>query len=186
MGPDLPPAPLILTLEMDTASSEFFERCRREYFPPELNRVPAHLSLFHKLPGEETQNVLEAVEEACRKRPPMKIRIAGTRNLGRGVAFRVQSAALARFRAELAHAYASWLTPQDRQPFNPHITIQNKVTPEEARRVFSLLTGGGWPQSLTGVGAAVWRYLGGPWERLHVYSFRDAEEPILNQDTQSP
>jgi len=178
MGPSVPPAPLILTLEMDSASSDFFERCRREYFPLELNRVPAHLSLFHRLPGEETQGVLEAVEEACRKRSLMKIQIAGIRNLGHGVAFRAQSAVLTRFRAELAHTYASWLIPQDRQPFNPHITIQNKVTPEEARRVFALLGGGVGPQSLTGVGVAVWRYLGGPWERLRVYTFHNAEEPI--------
>ncbi len=170
-----PPAPLILTLEMDSSSFDFFEACRREYFPRELNRVPAHLTLFHRLPAEETRVIVETLEAACREQSPTAIHIAGLRNLGRGVAFRVESAALARFRSQLAAAYSVWLTPQDRQPFKPHITVQNKVTPEEARRVLAVLGGGSWSHSVTGVGVLLWRYLGGSWELLGVYAFRGGQ-----------
>jgi hypothetical protein len=44
--------PLILTLGLDRASFERFEALRRAHFPPALNRVPAHVTLFHHLPGE--------------------------------------------------------------------------------------------------------------------------------------
>ena len=45
--------PLILTLALDDLSFARFDALRREHFPPTLNRIPAHVTLFHHLPGEE-------------------------------------------------------------------------------------------------------------------------------------
>jgi len=49
----LSPAPLILTLTLDEASQAFFDEQRRQYFPPKINYLSAHLTLFHALPGAE-------------------------------------------------------------------------------------------------------------------------------------
>ena len=51
------PAPLILTLELDERSFAFFGAQRRRYFPPERNFIPAHLTLFHALPGEHLPSI---------------------------------------------------------------------------------------------------------------------------------
>jgi hypothetical protein len=40
------PAPLILALALDAASTTRFEALRREHFPPGRNLVPAHLAPF--------------------------------------------------------------------------------------------------------------------------------------------
>ena len=45
--------PFLVTLGFDEATFTRLEELRRRYFPPERNVVPAHLSLFHRLPPEE-------------------------------------------------------------------------------------------------------------------------------------
>ena len=54
--------------------------------------------------------------------------------MGRGVAYRLDSPALPALRRELASEWSKWLTPPDSQRFQPHVTVQNKVDPTEARR----------------------------------------------------
>src|SRR3954447_20532670 len=56
-------APLILTLGLDPETQAWLESMRRAHFPPARNLVPAHVTLFHALPGEhaaEIQGVLAA------------------------------------------------------------------------------------------------------------------------------
>jgi len=64
------------------------------------------------------------------------------------------------------------LTPQDRVPWRPHVTIQNKVERREAIALQMILQGGAFPRSLEIHGLASWRYLGGPWESVRTYPFR--------------
>jgi hypothetical protein len=45
--------PLILTLKMDRESFSRFEGLRQAHFPPHRNFIPAHLTLFHHLPGDD-------------------------------------------------------------------------------------------------------------------------------------
>ena len=44
-------APLILTALLEPDAAARFEAMRRAYFPPARNKTPAHLTLFHALPG---------------------------------------------------------------------------------------------------------------------------------------
>ena len=46
-------APLILTLALDAATQSWLESMRRAHFPPARNLVPAHVTLFHALPGDQ-------------------------------------------------------------------------------------------------------------------------------------
>jgi hypothetical protein len=144
---------------------------RRTHFPPERNQVPAHLTLFHHLPpdvGAELDRRLASYAAGPRPRAT----IAGIMNLGGGTAFRVDSEGLEHIRDDLAQALRGLLTPQDQAGWRPHITIQNKVEPKEAKRLQQILAASFQPRPLAIKGLASWRYLGGPWEPVKSYTFR--------------
>lgn len=155
-------APLIVTARLDAATFARFDGLRRAHFPPALNQLPAHLTLFHHLPGDALGEVVDASVEAVRE-APFALRVSGVRSLGRGVAFALESSLLAQARAAIARRFAGRLTRQDEQGFRPHVTVQNKVSPDEARALLAELSAGFTPFDAQATGLLVWRYLGGPW-----------------------
>jgi hypothetical protein len=94
-------------------------------------------------------------------------------DLGGGAAFRVVSPELDRIREELAHDLYGLLGAQDARGWRPHITVQNKVASKVARSLIAKLQQGFARRSLTIGGLGLHRYLGGPWERIAAYSFRN-------------
>jgi 2'-5' RNA ligase len=166
-----PAAPLILTLALDGEAFAVFDGLRREHFPPERNVVPAHVTLFHALPGEQRSAIGSLLGLLCRRQKPVAVSVTGLRFMGRGVAFSLESPALQALRRELAGEWSPWLTPQDGQRFQPHVTIQNKVAPEEARALHRRLSAEFEPFAFRGEGLILWRYLGGPWERIRLFRF---------------
>lgn len=164
--------PLILTARADPASMARFEALRRAHYPPELNRVPAHISLFHHLPGSEVDAVIDRLKFAARHHPAPSVEVAGLRSLGRGVALTLHGDALADLRADLADAWAPLLIPQDRQGWRGHVTIQNKVDPNLARKTLAALSANFVPWTARIAGIDVWRYLGGPWEAVRFVALR--------------
>ena len=171
------PSPLVLTLRLDDASQERFDELRRTHFPPERNHIPAHLTLFHHLPGEEEMAVRSTLEGISQEWEPISLQVTGLRFLGRGVAYRLESAPLKALRAELGREWEPWLTPQDRQKHAPHVTVQNKVSPELARLTHERLQAEFAPFSVRGEGLLLWRYLGGPWGPLGEYAFGGGGRP---------
>ena len=91
--------PLILTLMLDADTQAWLDALRRAHFPPERNLVPAHVTLFHALPGAELDSVLAAISEECRGAAPIEARIGPPRFLGRGVALAVAAPAATRWRS---------------------------------------------------------------------------------------
>lgn len=158
------PHPLILTLAFDPDTFARLDALRRRHFPPARNLVPAHVTLFHALPGGAEADIRDELRAVAAPHPPMPVRFPGVRSLGRGVAVTVEAPDLARLRGRLATAWVRWLTPQDRQPYRPHVTVQNKVTPAEARAVLDELAAGWEAFAGTGTGLLLWEYHGGPWE----------------------
>ncbi len=128
--------------------------------------MPAHISLFHSLPGAERDSILETLAKACRQRTPFPMTVSGLRNLGGGVAFAIESGALKTLHTELVRAFSEWLTPQDKQGFRPHITVQNKVTGSQAKGLIATLQVQSKPTDVYATGVQLWRYLGGPWESI--------------------
>ncbi len=165
------PAPLILTLAMDERSFAFFDEQRRRYFPPERNFIPAHLTLFHRLPGDQTEAVRLKLEQRSAEQSCFPLDVTGLRSLGRGVAYTLHAPELAALRESLAQHWLQWLTPQDRQKHQPHVTIQNNVDAEKARRLLVELQAGFNPRQVRAQGLDLWRYLGGPWELIRHYPF---------------
>ncbi len=164
-------APLILSLQLDNESQAQFDRLRERYFPPILNIVPAHVTLFHHLPGEELPSILSFLQQVTAVQSPLPVQVTGLRSLGKGVAFTLESSALTSLRGRLAEEWQPWLTPQDRQRFKPHITVQNKVTPETARETLALLQASFKSYTATALGLHLWHYRNGPWEHIRTFSF---------------
>ena len=158
------PAPLLLTLELAEPAQSLFQTLRERHFPAARNQVPAHVSLFHALPGAARVPILDLLR-ALAAAPPA-ITVEAPRSLGHGVAFPLTAPELLVLRTHLADAWQPWLSAQDRQPYRPHVTIQNKVTPEQARETQARLARGFVPWCTHGAALLLWRYLGGPWEAL--------------------
>ncbi|PPK97337.1 2'-5' RNA ligase [Kineococcus xinjiangensis] len=158
-------APLVVTLLLDEAAQARFDDLRRRHFPPERNHLAAHVTLFHALPSERSAEVLRDVSRAT-ARAPFPVAVTRVRFLGRGVAYDLAAPELDALRAELAAAWAPWLTPQDSRRFAAHVTVQNKVDPERARALHAELAAAPPLPDATATGVAVWRYLGGPWEAV--------------------
>ncbi len=167
-------APLILSALFGPADFDYLDGLRRAHFPPDRNVIAAHLTLFHHLPPSVADEVERRVAELCRAAPPAAV-ISEPVNLGRGVALRVRSPELAAMRADLAEAFATMLTPQDGQGWRAHVTIQNKVRPEEARALLTTMRAGWRERPLAIVGLAGWWYRDGPWEVAFRRSFRGVE-----------
>ena len=162
--------PLIVTALFGDGDNGWLQQLRRTHYPAELNRVPAHLTLFRQLPPSLETELATRLARAVAA-PPPHATIAGVMDLGEGTALRVESEALEAVRAELAEAFHGLLTPQDRA-WRPHVTIQNKVARAEARRLQRDLGATFEPRPLAIRGLAAWRYLGGPWAPVRDWSFR--------------
>ena len=163
--------PLVLTVMLDADTQNWLDSLRRAHFPSERNLVPAHVTLFHALPGDEADAVLAALAEECRAAQPSAVRIGPPRFLGRGVALEVSAPEVAALRARLAARWRDQLTPQDRQGWRPHATVQNKVAPETARALHASLAAALPPRAATAEGLLLWRYRGGPWEPAGRFAF---------------
>ena len=149
----------------------WLQQLRRTHYPPERNRVPAHLTLFRQLPPSLEAELAQRLTAAAAA-PPPGATIAGIVDLGEGTALRVESEALAAIRGELADAFQGLLTPQDLTLWRPHVTIQNKVEPRDAKRLQQQLRATLEPRPLAIRALATWRYRDGPWEPLRTHSFR--------------
>lgn len=155
--------PVVLTAVLEPSTQDRFDELRRRHFPPERNHLDAHLTLFHHLPGSESDAIADEVRRAT-ERPSPTARVTGPRLLGRGVAFALDCPELAGLRADLARTWSAWLTRQDAGKTDLHVTVQNKVTPEQARALHASLAAEFTPYDVPVTGLALWRYDGGPWE----------------------
>jgi hypothetical protein len=164
--------PLILTALLEPPVQARFEDLRRRHYPAALNQVPAHVSLFHQLPGSELEAVKRRLKALCGEMAPPAVEVTGLKLLGRGVAYKLRTPLLVSLRAELADGWSTLLIPQDRAGFDPHVTIQNKVTPAEAKATMAALSAGFQPHATRAVAIAIWRYCDGPWQALGSVAFR--------------
>jgi 2'-5' RNA ligase len=159
--------PLILTLRLDPVSQAFFDELRARHFPPERNYLKAHLTLFHQLPQVAvTYDHLAQVRQV-----PFRLDVSGLKSLGAGVAYTIAGAAIFHLRESLAAYFRPVLIPQDLQGFRPHITIQNKVKPDQAKSLLAALSGDFQPFEITATGLDLWEYLDGPWRHSFSYDF---------------
>lgn len=165
-------SPLILTLKLDQKTFSYFDQLRQQHFPPERNFLSAHITLFHSLPGEQKSSIQQTLQDFRSHISPLTLTFTTLRFLGKGVAVEVDCPELIQLRQQLATHWRDWLSRQDQQGYRPHITIQNKVTPDQARLLYDQLTSEWEAFQGTGEGLLLWYYKGGPWELANQFDFR--------------
>ncbi len=161
--------PLILALKLDDASFAYLDGLRKAHFPPALNYLDAHLTLFHHLP--DLPAVTDLLRTVAGAQLPISLEVTGLMKLGRGVAFRMKSEPLTQLQAYLKWQWREWLTPQDQQGFRPHVTVQNKVDPATANALYDALAAAFKPFTATGTGLSLWEYHNGPWQKREDFAF---------------
>ena len=68
--PSLPPAPLIITAQLPPAVLAWADGLRRAHFPPERNKIRAHVTLFNALPPSVEDEVRRVLARHSAAPPP--------------------------------------------------------------------------------------------------------------------
>lgn len=171
--------PFILTAVLPADLQGFAEVLRRAHFPPEKNHLHAHVTLFHSFAPALLEELRDFIPRITAEFAAPAGAVKGVMDLGRGTAIALHAPELLALRALIAEHFRGSLTAQDLHEPRPHITIQNKVTKEEARALQADL-----PRVLAPWLArpgfafpalALHRYRGGPWEHVKTSAFRGRE-----------
>jgi len=164
--------PFVLTLEMDGESFARFNELRQAHYPPERNLVPAHVTLFYRLPGGNGREIKALLTQTACSQKRFAISVGDVKELERGVAVFLHSPQLSALRGELAAEWWPWLTDQDRLGFRPHVTVASSLGAGEARHTRESIAATFRAPSMRAVGMHLWRYRNGPWESERLFSFR--------------
>ncbi|KAE8454355.1 hypothetical protein EG329_005280 [Mollisiaceae sp. DMI_Dod_QoI] len=172
--------PLILTLRLDAASETLLTTLRTRFFPSKLNYLSAHITLFHALPSSHLPLYTALLTNLSTTTHPFTIGLKSPFLLGKkGVAINVASFKLRKLHEELLKELDKEgvrLGEQDRGRLRPHVTVQNKVGEEEARRCLRELEGAWEERAGNAEGLSLWRYeVGGEWTFLRDFAFGGKE-----------
>lgn len=172
--------PLILTARIADPDLEPFHSLRQQHFPADRNFLSAHLTMFHRLPGEYVEQIAGSLDEIAAEQMRFCAEVPGVRHLGAGVAFVIKSSELQDVYARLRSRFMPWLGGQDLQTWKPHITIQNKVSRKQADALHRRLSEDFRPSKIEVTGVDLWRYLGGPWQHERSATFENADRGYLS------
>ena len=126
--------PFILTLEMDGEAFAALDALRRRYYAQERNQVPAHVTLFYRLPRERSREIKLLLVQMASAQRSIEVPAGEVRATERGVAIFLHSPQLSSLRERLASEMDPWLREEDRARFQPHVTLQTTLNEGEARR----------------------------------------------------
>lgn len=93
-------------------------------------------------------------------------------SLGRGTAIKLTSPPMIDIWRGLADRFHGLLTPQDEHKPRLHVTIQNKVSPRDAKALQAELEPEIEPRDFRFSGLSLHIYRDGPWEFVRTYPFR--------------
>lgn len=171
------PAPLIVTAELPPDLFSWANRLRTNHFPPERNFLQAHVTLFHALPPSAEGELRDCLKELVRSNPPVPARLVGLMKLGKGTALKLESEGMIALWQEIADRFHGLLSPQDQHKPRLHVTVQNKVSIEEAKALQAHLAPRVQPRDFAFAGLAYHYYRGGPWELAGKFAFRGKSRP---------
>lgn len=172
---DRPTAPLLITAELPPDVFAWADALRRRHYPPERNRLGAHVTLFHGLPPSAEPTVRRLLGEFARREPPGAC-VAGLMDLGRGTAIALDSAGIVSLHDELGERLEGLVQQKDRRPLRPHITVQNKVASVMARALQEDLDGHLPALRFRFRGLALSHWRGDLWRMAQLYPFRGRGE----------
>lgn len=170
-SPPVRGAPLLITAELSSDVHQWADALRRAHYPPDRNRLAAHVTLFHALPPSAEGEVRRLLAECVRRDPPEAI-IDGLMDLGCGTAFTVDSPGMVALHDELAERLHGVIQQRDARPLRLHVTVQNKVAPAAARALQAELARDFAPQPFRFRGLALSHWRDEHWRMVRLYPFR--------------
>lgn len=173
------PQPFILTAALPPDIAGWAEGLRRAHYPSEKNHLHAHVTLFHAFAPSLLDELKDFLPKVAGEFSAPFGAVKGVMDLGRGTAIALEAPQLLTLRALIAEHFHGSLTSQDLHEPRPHITIQNKVTKDEARALQARLVPMLAPWKAKGrfifPALELWHYRGGPWERIKTCAYRGRE-----------
>lgn len=171
--PDAPRrrAPLLVTAELPGDILAWADGLRRAHYPPERNRLRAHVTLFHALPPSAEGELCRLMTAITRRAPPAA-RIDGLMDLGKGTALLVDCPEVVALHEDMAERLHGIVAQQDAHTLRLHITVQNKVTREAARALQRELAASLTPRSFTFHGLGLYAWEEGLWRSIRDFPFR--------------
>lgn len=182
----------VLTLLTDGRHHADMSALRRQWFPPKLLKVDAHVTLFHALPASRLDRVRADLGAAAARtaRFPVRVQPRGVFRMGKGVGVEIDRESLMRVRAlreglrarwngEEGEMYdgegEGWLSEQDaRRGWKGHYTVMNKENEKERKEACYEELSHEWKGSKGFVnGLTLWRYDRGWWKKSEDFLFRD-------------
>jgi len=151
---------------------------RKDYFPARLNKLDAHLTLFHALPGSKLDDeIIPTLEATAKSTEQFHILAATPFRLKHGIAIGVPKTAggtTARdVHAKLRDQWRPFLSDQDAGGFAAHYTIMNKVDDDKkVNGAFAEVEQNF--QACPGMieGLSLWRYDRSRWEWARDFVFQ--------------
>jgi hypothetical protein len=163
--------PLLITAELPAEILAWADGLRRQHYPPERNRLRAHVTLFHALPPSAEGEIRRLLADLA-KSPAPAARISGIMNLGQGTAFDVDSPAMVELHGQIADRLHGVLSQQDDKKLRLHITIQNKVKTAAARELQAELKATLDRRAFHFRGFGLYAWEEGLWRPIGDYPFR--------------
>jgi hypothetical protein len=168
----------VVTLLTDKALHDRMTELRNAYFPPHLNKLDAHLTFFHALPGSELErSVIPVIQDVASQTAPFEIRAVKPFRLRRGFAIGISKPGSAKAQ-EVYHALQrpwieeGFLSKQDSGNLQLHYTLMNKVDNEsEIARTFEDFRDQFMADRGIAVGLGLWRYDRGWWKWQKKFDF---------------
>lgn len=173
----------VLTLLTDDAHQKRMTALRKKYFPPKLNKLGAHLTLFHALPESKLEStIIPTIKHVAAEWQPFSVNAAKPFRMKKGIAISVpknQGGDLAqKVHGVLLGAWEGegWLSEQDAGRMRAHYTIMNKVDDEaEVADAMEEVSGSWKGDRGTVVGLGLWRYEKGYWKWVEAFEFGTKE-----------
>lgn len=167
-----PPVPFIVTAELPPDVLAWGDGLRRQHYPPERNRLAAHVTLFHSFAPSLREELRGVLAGMAGEFAPPAARINGTLDLGSGTALAITSSGMDQIRALIAEHFHGALTAQDLHEPRLHITIQNKVIRRSAIALQQELAVSLRARDFVFWGLALQIYRTTHWETLGKWPFR--------------
>jgi 2'-5' RNA ligase len=171
-----PRVPLLITAELPADVLAWADALRRAHYPPERNRLRAHVTLFHALPPSAEGEIRRLLAELA-SAPAPEARTNGVMDFGKGTAIAIECRAMVMLHGEIAQRLHGLLTAQDAQPLRLHVTVQNKVTPQEAKALQAELAQTLVARSFRFKGFGLYGWHDGLWNPKREFPFRGMQKP---------
>jgi 2'-5' RNA ligase superfamily len=166
------PAPFIVTAELPGDVFAWADGLRRAHYPPERNRLAAHVTLFHAFAPSLREELRRVLGQIAGEFAQPMARIDGLMPLGTGTALAIHSPGMLAIREHIADHFHGALTAQDSHQPRLHITIQNKVTSTEAKALQRELGPAMTPRTFRFPALGLHLYCETHWDSQGLWPFR--------------